>query len=368
MHRSLKIGVIGGTSITGGEVCRFLLNHPSVKLILPTARGEEIFERIHPSLKGSGLKFHKLEQLFEKDSIPDVVFFCTPAGEAMKYAEKFLAQNTKVIDLSADFRFRNAEEYENAYDKKHLAPKLLEKAVCGITEIYSDKLYQSEIVANPGCYVIASVLGLLPIINADFTDLSNRINISAINGTSGAGAKLRKELHHPFAFGTILPYNLDGHRHRIEIERRLEEVSNRKVLVDLTTMHGNFARGIITIASIPVSSKFINQDISRNSLLAMYKSFFSESSLNNWDFVKLIDCPPQNTEKNSKEYDIYPNLARVVGSNFCHIGLDYDSETNVIKVVSVIDNLVKGAAGSAIQNMNVMLGIEQSLGIKTFGI
>lgn len=363
VKRKVSVAIIGGSSLTGGEVCRLLLNHSCVKKIMPISRSEEDFERTHPNLHGSRLAFSKIEDLLSSNTTPDVLFFCTPAGEAMKYVPTFLDRGAKIIDLSADFRFRKASDYESVYGIKHAASQFLDKAVSGITEFFRQDIAQARLIANPGCYVIASVLGIIPLLQSNLIEDDSQIHICAINGTTGAGSGLKKDLHHAQAFGSMLPYNLSGHRHRLEIEQRLYEISGKQVSVDLTTVHGNFARGIIIIASIPVSRGIV----SRNDLCQLYKRFYKAGKKNEY-FIQINDFQSLAKESHAKEYDIYPSLARVVGSNFCHIGLDYEQGREIVKIVSVIDNLVKGAAGSAIQNMNVMLGIKEQKGLFTYGL
>ncbi|MBU6383708.1 MAG: N-acetyl-gamma-glutamyl-phosphate reductase [Verrucomicrobia bacterium] len=365
-RKKVTIAVIGGSSITGGEVCRLLLNHPVVRNIIPVSRSEEHFERVHPNLRGSNLTFRKIDELLSRSSVPDILFFCTPSGEAMKYVPTFLERGARVIDLSSDFRFKKAADYEGVYGLRHTASQLLDQTVSGITEFFRKEIASAHLVANAGCYVIASVLGIIPLLKTDLVDPDALIHICAINGTTGAGSSLKKDLHHAYAFGSMLPYNLNGHRHRLEIEQRLNELSGKNPTVDLTTIHGNFARGIIIIATIPLSKSMI-QKMGRQDLCAIYNHFYKNGKKKE-HFIQINDAPSTAKESNAKEYDIYPSLARVVGSNFCHIGFDYEKERNVVKVVSVIDNLVKGAAGSAIQNMNVMLGIKEQEGLLTYGL
>jgi len=363
---NIRAVVIGGSSITGGEVCRLLLGHPVVGTIIPTSRGDEPFERVHQNLQGSGISFHKIEDVIKSVPAPDVAFFCTPSGEAMKYAHSLMNAGTRVIDLSADFRFKFAGDYEHVYKQKHLAVDLLGQAVCGITELYREKIANAQLVANPGCYVIASILGLMPLLKSEIIDHDSRIHICAINGTTGAGANMKRDLHHAYAFGSMLPYNLNGHRHRAEIEKRIEETTSRHIDIDLTTIHGNFARGIVVLASIAVNPK-VAETVNRKYLLNVYKTYYGSGDLRE-RFVIVNDQGSRVDDTHGKEYDIYPSLARVVGSNMCHIGVDYDHETHLIKIISVIDNLVKGAAGSAIQNMNVMLGIKEDEGLSAYGL
>jgi N-acetyl-gamma-glutamyl-phosphate reductase/N-acetyl-gamma-glutamyl-phosphate/LysW-gamma-L-alpha-aminoadipyl-6-phosphate reductase len=294
----------------------------------------------------------------------DVVFFCTPAGHAMGAAHSFLQKGVKVIDLSADFRFKDAKEFEKTYSKKHTSPELLKKSICGISELYRDLIAGAELVANPGCYVIASVLALTPIFQSGNVYDKN-IFITAINGTSGASS-LVPELHASEAWNSLLPYNLNGHRHRAEIAERLYELTNVKVNLDFSTIHGNFARGIFIIAHLKVREEFLNT-VSRESILKILNKFYHNSTNVN-KFIIINDYDKISRDMTSKEYDIYPNVARVIGSNFCHIGADYDKDTGTVKIISVIDNLVKGAAGSAVQNMNLMLGLDEETGLQAYGL
>lgn len=361
-ERKLNIAVVGGAGSTGGELCRLLLNHPQVDRIFPTSERNLEFEREHRNLLGTGLRFFRKEELRKFDRFFDFVFFCTPSGEAMQEAPFFLEQNSYVIDLSADFRFSNPDDYEKTYGLKHKTPYLLSKAICGITEYFREDIKHAQLVANPGCYAIATVLGLVPLLSSGLVSFSSRLHITAINGTSGAGSKLKKDLHHASCFGSILPYSLNGHRHRLEIERRIESLTNKRVFIDFITAHGNFSRGIVILATIPLEK---TQKASRESLCEIYQHHYKNDANS---FVQINNFPSQAKVCNEKEYDIYPNVSRVIGSNFCHIGMDYDADSHSAKVVSVIDNLIKGAAGSAIQNMNVILGIDEKTGLKNYGL
>ena len=363
MNKKISVGVIGASGITGGELCRLLLGHPNVEKIIPLTRKITMpFERIHKNLKGSGLEFKKYSEKGKFNF--DVVFFCTPTGEAMRNAKYFLDSSIKVIDLSADFRFNTVESFEYAHQKKHMAPKLLAHAICGISELYRNRIIGAQLVANPGCYVIASVLALVPIIKSKIS-IADKIFITAINGTSGANS-LVPELHPAQASNSMLPYNLNGHRHRLEIIERIFELTSQQINVDFSAIHGNFPRGIFLIIYISVLKKFqfsLNRDI----VLRILKRYYGESP-NKEFFVRINDFDRKSENKITKEYDIYPNVARVVGSNYCHIGADYDQASGTIKIISVIDNLVKGAAGSAIQNMNLMFRIDEKCGLKTYGL
>lgn len=357
----LRVGVLGGSGYTGGELCRLLLSHPDVELIVPSARGDAAFERVHRHLAGSELRFLPPEQLLAREDI-DVMFFSTPTGEAMRHAPGLLDRGVLVIDLSADFRFRDSHVFERAHRTAHTCPELLGQAAAGITELHRTQVAGARLVANPGCYVMATVLGLTPLLLHDMVDPRERVHVAAVNGTSGAGSKPRAELMHAEVFGSMLPYNLDGHRHAAEIDMHINQQGMRPLLaVDLTTAHGDFVRGIYAQISVPL--RFA---CDRHTLMELFGDHYGLG--HSKEFFVLPNDQPRGVGQSEKQYDIYPSLAAVRGSNFCHIGFDVDRDTGTAKIVSVLDNLVKGAAGSAIQNMNVALGLDERAGLRSYGI
>ncbi|AKJ10252.1 N-acetyl-gamma-glutamyl-phosphate reductase [Streptomyces incarnatus] len=358
---TLRIGIVGGTGHSGGELCRLLLNHPGVGTVLPTARSGEEFERVHPNLLGSGLRFVTVEQLQERAGELDVVFFCTPSGEAMRSAPRFLEHGAKVIDVSADFRFPDPERYAEVYGEPHASPKLLSEAVYGVTELFREQVAAARLVANPGCYAITTVLGLAPLLRSGLADLDSAVHLAAVNGTSGAGSKPVSEVMHAEAFASMLPYSLEGHRHAPELETHLAPFAGRELCVDMTTAHGNFVRGIYIQASVAIRAE-ARAGVDRAALLDLYRDHYADEH-----FVR-INAFAKKGRLNSKEYGVYPSLNAVTGSNFCHIGVDYDPVRGFAKVVAVTDNLVKGAAGSAIQNMNVMSGLDERAGLGHYGL
>jgi len=364
MKSKINAGIIGASGYTGGELCRLLLNHKNIGEIYATSRENEEFERIHQNLLGSGLEFIKIEELEEKVKNLDIVFFCTPSGEAMRYAPKFLEHKVKVIDLSADFRFKDKERYREVYNRKHISPTLLEEAVYGVTELNRENIKKARLIANPGCYVITSILGIYPLIKENVIDLTIGINIHAINGTTGAGNKPKREILHAEAANNILPYSMEGHRHCPELEDQLGKIAGQRVLVNFNSAHGPFPRGIYSNISVLAKNDF-RQHANREVLLDIYRDYYGMGSEKEY-FVR-INAFEKRGKNNEKEYDTYPNIVNVVGSNFCHIGLDYDSKRKIIKIISVTDNLVKGAAGSAIQNMNVIFGFNEGEGLKQYG-
>jgi N-acetyl-gamma-glutamyl-phosphate reductase common form len=361
----LTVGIVGATGYSGGELCRLLLTHPYVGRILPTARGRETFERIHPNLLGSGLEFCTLEDLQEAAKELDVVYFCTPSGWAMKHAAYFLDCGVRVIDVSADFRFPDPQIYRRVYGSAHAASKLLAEAVYGVTELHRDAIATARLVANPGCYVITAILALVPLLQAGWADLNTAVHISAVNGTTGAGNKPQRALMHAESTGSMLPYSLEGHRHGPELEVHLAASARRELMVDFNTAHGNFARGIYLQANLAVHPQH-RDGMSREKLLELLTNAWGSGGSGEF-FVRIV-AAQKSGALNAKEYEVYPSLAAVVGSNFCHIGADYDQQRGVIKLLSVTDNLIKGAAGSAIQNMNVMFGLAETSGMTAYAL
>lgn len=354
---SLHAAVIGAAGHVGGELCRLLLGHPDIARISPTSRASADFERVHGHLEGCGLRFTPFEQLGDVD----VAFFCTPAGEAMRHAAALLERGVRVIDLSPDFRFADPDVYEQVYGRPHADRHLLTMAACGITELHRPAVAAAALVANPGCYVITAALALTPLLEHGAIDLGAPLHLHAINGTSGAGSTPRAEILHANVAGSVLPYSLDGHRHGPELEARLGEISGREVGVSLTTAHGDFARGIHFQASVPLA-----RDLSRDAMLEIYRERYGCG--HDVEHFVLVNDHRASATQNEKVYDIYPQMRDVVGSNFCRIGLDRDRRSMVARVVAVTDNLVKGAAGSALQNMNVMLGLDETSGLRSYAL
>jgi N-acetyl-gamma-glutamyl-phosphate reductase len=365
LTEGMVAGVIGGAGFAGGEVCRLLLNHPGIAEVIPTSRGGESFERQHPNLAGCGLEFTEPEALIGRAEELDVAFLCTPAGEAMRLTPRLLEAGARVVDLSADFRFADPARYQRTYGIEHSCPEYLTEAVCGITELYREDIAGARLVANPGCYVIAAALALAPLLERGLVGLDSPLQIAAINGTSGAGNRLRSEVMHAKAFGTVLPYSMDGHRHAPELELRFEEIAGRSVSVSLATAHGNFARGIYLNASLPPTSAWASAP-SREALINLYLDYYGVG--HRGEHFVLVNDISRRGDLNAKEYGIYPMVGSVVGSNFCHVGLDFDPDRQLVKAMAAIDNLVKGAAGSAVQNMNLMLGFEETAGLRHYGL
>ncbi|KOY62515.1 hypothetical protein AM629_08050 [Photorhabdus heterorhabditis] len=349
--------VIGATGLTGCEVIRLLSAHPLIRKIYPISRESGIsLEELHPNLTGIKKYTYTLEEL--KHIEPDVVFICLPSGESFDIAKNFINTKAIIIDLGADFRFDDPKLFEKVYKKKHKAKEIQYKFTYGYVEEFKKEIKCSQYIANPGCYVNAALCPLVPLIKANIIN-TDSIFISAINGTSGAGVNNQKELIHHNQFANMLAYSLNGHRHTDEIENIIFKTTMKKANISLVTSHGNFVRGIFMIQCMKLSS---HVNCERNDILEYLKDYYKNN-----EFISIIGIN-KVSEGVEKNYGIYPQLSKVIGSNSCHISLDIVPETRELRVVSVIDNLVKGAAGTAIQNMNIIINVNEATGLTRYGI
>ncbi len=332
----IKVGVVGGSGYTGGELLRLLSIHPEVEIEWVTSRrfiGKKVSD-LHPNLrKFVDIKFTN----FSKDKVSevDLVFLCLPHTKSMEIVKE-IHDNVKIIDLSADFRISDPSVYEKYYTK-HVCPELLDKAVYGLPEIYRDKIVSSDLVANPGCNSTAIILGLYPIKDV----IKDKIVIVDVKeGSSASGRSPSMSNIHAERSHTVRIYKPKNHRHLAEVKQVLgiDKVSMSAHAVGMT-------RGVF--ATIHVLSENIP---SEKELWKMYRDKYSQER-----FIRIVNkkYPPYNL----------PDIKGVIYSNFCDIGFRVDEENNRIIVFSAIDNLIKGAAGQAIQNMNLMFGFDEALGL-----
>ncbi len=324
--------VIGASGYTGGELLRLLVTHPDIDEIVPVSRtnaGKPV-SSVHRNL--NGIFECDFEDLDIRGIDSDVVFLAAPNGEAMKYAPELLEKGLKVIDLSADFRLDKGT-YEKFY-MKHESPELIKKAVYGLPELFRDKIKKARMVANPGCYVTSAILAIAPL--AKFKDKLDmeKVVVDSKSGTSGAGAKLTDFLTHGEVHDNLKPYNVVEHRHRPEMEHILSE-SIKDIKISFTPTLMPIIRGILT--NVHVFGK-TGADLRKH-----YEKFY-----NGEPFIRIVDTP---------------QVKDVVGTNFCDIGVHADKHTDRILVISAIDNLIKGASGQAVQNMNLMFGFDEWAGL-----
>jgi N-acetyl-gamma-glutamyl-phosphate reductase common form len=364
--KKLNVAVVGASGFTGSEICRLLLQHKNIKKIYPVSRERKKFSITHPNLLAADLSYITIRELYKISKKLDCVFLCTKSDDSYDLTAKLLKKNIKIIDLSGAFRFEDIKKYKRAYGSVKINKFLMKKKKAyGITELNRKNILNADIIANPGCYAITALLSLAPIIKKDFLDIKQPISINAINGTTGAGNSPKVDVTHANATENILTYNAEGHRHAPEIEDKLKSLFNKNFLIDLNTAHGNFRRGIYLRININIKKKYINK-INRDLLIKIFKNFYDKKNKNN-QFIQILDYK-KKLKKNDKEYNLYPSIVNVVGSNNCLIGLDYDSDIGIMRIIATTDNLIKGAAGSAIQNMNIIFGCEESESLPKYGI
>lgn len=341
----IKVGILGVTGYTGAELVRLLLNHPDIEInyITTTKHAGEMLNKHYPNLSG----FFGVLEYFNKEKATscDVIFSALPHTESIKYVSQ-IAEKIPVIDLSEDIRLKDPVLYEQYYGEKHLKSELLEKAVYGLPEIYRDKIKNSKLIANPGCYATAAILALHPLVKEG--QIKGSPIIDAKSGISGAG----KSPGDKNLFGNIneniIPYSIGNHKHIPEIEQCLAEVNaGKSIKINFTPYLIPVDRGILCT----VYADLEGYGWSSKKVYELYSTFYE-----NEPFVNVLDSGS------------YPNIKSVRGSNRCDIGVYYDENTNKAIIFSAIDNLVKGAAGQAIQNMNIMFGFEETLGLPIEGV
>ncbi len=334
----LKVGIVGGTGYTGVELLRLLVHHPKVSLSVITSRSEAGVEvsELFPSLRGMvELKFVDPSGA-ELDSC-DVVFFATPNGIAMQQAKTLLDAGVRVIDLAADFRLKDAATWEKWYGMPHASPQLLSEAVYGLPEINRDKIRQAQLVANPGCYPTAVQLGFLPLIEAGVVDEEHLI-ADAKSGVSGAGRKAEIDTLFGETSDNFKAYGVSGHRHWPEIRQGLADVAGKEVGLIFVPHLTPMIRGIHATLYARLTREVEVQ--------ALFEKRYAAE-----EFVDVL--PPGS----------HPDTRSVRGANFCRIAVHRPQNGDTVVVLSVIDNLVKGAAGQAVQNMNIMFEFPESAGL-----
>lgn len=347
----ISAAIVGGTGYTGIELIRLLSAHPEVSIDLLTSRSEAgtRADEIFPSLRGiSDIVFSDLgDDTLSALQKCDVVFFATPHGVAMQQAAALTQAGVKVIDLAADFRLQSLDDFEHWYNQKHSCPELLKSAVYGLPELNRDKLANALVVGNPGCYPTTAILGLKPIINAQNQQnvrlIDSRIVIDAKSGVSGAGRQASLALNYAETTDNLKAYGVTGHRHLPEIEQGLE---------------------------LLLGSQFTHRVRFLPHLVPMIRGMFSSIHLELTDAGCDVDWQQVFTQSYADEAFVdvlpkghYPDTRSVRASNRLRIAVHQDNARATLTVMVVQDNLVKGAAGQAVQNMNVMFGLAETLGL-----
>lgn len=341
----IKVGIIGAGGYAGETLVTLLLRHPEVKiewLMSEPAHKDKPISELYPHLTGeTDLKCLEIDK--GKISKVDLLCLAMPHGMAFEYVAEAASKGKKVIDLSADFRLKDVNVYEKWY-VKHKEPKLLTKAVYGLPELYLKKIKKANIVANPGCYTTASILALTPLAAEKLIDLS-AIGVDAKSGVSGAGIKLTQVTHFPNANEGVSAYSALTHRHTPEIEQELSNLAGEAVKISFVPHLIPMTRGILSSCYTKATKK-----VHQSKIVDMFKQFYKNAT-----FVRVLE-------------DKLPSTKYVYGTNYCDIAVKVNEETNQIVVFSAVDNLVRGASGQAVHNMNIMYGLPEKTGLESIAI
>lgn len=343
----VRVFICGGSGYTGGELLRILLRHSEVVVTGVTSQRSagksvsELFPHLH---KYANLVYEPLR----KEAVlgkADLFFMALPHGESQAAVEYFFQQGKMVIDLSADYRLRDAGMYERWYKVPHAFQAVLKQAVYGLPEVYRNRIKKSRLIANPGCYPTGALLGLLPAVKNTLIDLSSLV-IDAKSGTSGAGRKADISVAFCEVNEGFKAYAVGTHRHIPEIEQELSLAAGKGVTINFTPHLLPVDRGILTTIYARLEKK-----IDEGAVGKIYRDTYKKEP-----FVRVL------------AHGLYPNIKNVKGTNYCDIGLKLNERTNTLIVITAIDNLVKGASGQAVQNMNIMLGVDETLALDTLAV
>lgn len=339
----IKVGIIGSTGYAGQELVRILLQHPDAEIVWYGSRSyidkkySDIFGNMFQLVDDVCLG-ENMDELADK---ADVIFTATPQGLCSSIINEDVLSKTKVIDLSADFRIKDVETYEKWYGIEHKSPEFIDEAVYGLCEINREDVKKARLIANPGCYPTCSTLSIYPMAKEGLIDM-NTVIIDAKSGTSGAGRGAKTANLYCEVNESIKAYGVASHRHTPEIEEQLSYASGEKVLINFTPHLVPMNRGILATSYATLKEKVTYDDVKK-----VYDKYYKDEY-----FVRVL------------EKDVCPETRWVEGSNFVDVNFKIDERTNRIIMMGAIDNIVKGAAGQAVQNMNIMFGLDENTGLK----
>lgn len=345
MSNKIRVGILGATGYAGVELARLIQSHPNTQLtyIVSHSYVGQKLSQVYPHLKQViDLTCEELN-VEEAKKRCDVVFTALPHGASKEVIPSLYAAGVKIIDLSGDFRYHDVKVYEQWYQQKHNSPELLKKAVYGLPELHRKDIMHASLIGNPGCYTTCSILALAPLLAEKMCDTKNII-IDAKSGVSGAGRSLGQAYHFCECTENMKAYKLATHRHTSEIEQELSLVAGEDIMLSFSPHLVPMKRGILATCYANLI-----QPVSKNDIVALYQLFYKDEYFVRVDSTGL------------------PETNHVAGSNFVDIGICVDTRLNRAIVVSAIDNLFKGAAGQAVQNMNIMFGLEETTGLTGCG-
>lgn len=340
--RMIRVGIVGATGYVGEELVRILMQHPESQIINLTSQSYvgKSFSQIYHNFEGICNTVCEEEDIEKLSKEADVIFLALPHGIASKKVNASILKKAKVIDLGADFRLKNANVYEQWYNTEHFSPELLKEAVYGLCEIKRDQIQKSNLIANPGCYTTCTILSLYPLLKENVID-EDSIIVDAKSGVSGAGRALSLDIHYIECTESIKAYKIASHRHTPEIEQELGEACKKDITISFTPHLIPMNRGILATCYGKLKKK-----VTWDEIMNIYKKYYEKEQ-----FIRLMNK------------GVYPETRWVKGSNYCDIGFSVDERTGRIIVIGAIDNLVKGAAGQAVQNMNILFGLKENTGL-----
>ncbi len=337
----VKVGIVGSTGYAGYQLSTILSRHGNVSIIFLSSHNysdlklSDVYGNLRGFIDKTCIDMQSVE---DKLTDIDVLFLALPHGQSFELVEKALAAGVKVIDLGADYRLQDCKEYEKWYGVEHTLSGCLENAVYGLPELNREKISGSSLIANPGCYPTASILALAPLLHYGIID-SKSLIIDAKSGVSGAGRSANTASLFCECGESVKAYNIGTHRHTPEIEQQLSHVAGEKLVLSFTPHLVPMTRGILATCY-----GSLKKDVSQKELYDMYQSYYK-----NENFIRILDTLPETRY--------------VKGSNICDIAVRVDKRTNRVIAVSAIDNLIKGAAGQAVQNMNILFGFYEHAGL-----
>jgi N-acetyl-gamma-glutamyl-phosphate reductase len=340
----VRVGIVNVTGYAGVELARLLGRHPHVEMVSVTGRsaaGQKL-AAVFPHLMG-------ITDLTIEAELGDVdfAFVAMPHKESSQEVIKLVSRGIRVVDISADFRLSDAEQYPVWYGFMHPAPELLGQAVYGLPELYREDIATAKLVANPGCYPTGAILAMAPAVKKGL--IKDDVIIDSKSGVSGAGRTLNLGTHYAEANENVAAYALKGHRHLPEIIQELSFLNNEAVSVTFVPHLVPMTRGILSTCYASLTQEFASGDNVQEEISRIYRDFYRDEP-----FVRVMDNPP--------------HTKNIWGSNMCHIYPTADPKTGRLIVISCIDNLVKGAAGQAVQNMNIMLGLPETAGLEATAV
>lgn len=346
----LRVAIVGGSGYTAGELARLLLFHPQVELtqVASSSHAGQYLHSAHPNLrKQSALRFCHPDDL----TSCDLLFLCLPHGASAREIERYRAIAPRIIDLAADFRLRSASLYQRWYGEAHCAPHLLAQSVYGLPELHREALPGATLVSGTGCMATAAILGLAPLYRAGLVNNAIPLVVEAKVGSSAAGATPGRSSHHPERSGAVRSFQPTGHRHSAELIQELGQITGEmRQPVAFSATAVELVRGVLVTAHV-----FVKEALDERTLWRLYREAYRHEP-----FIRLVK------ERNGVYR--YPEPKILAGSNYCDIGFELDPVQGRVVVIAALDNLMKGAAGNAVQALNCMYGWDESLGLTFPGL